>query len=87
MKYEKLNDALARLEKSLREIDESDTESRDKLTHLIAETRQLIREPGDDRRRGLSEQVRSAVVHFETRHPIITDTLEEITRILVSLGI
>ncbi len=89
MKHDKLKEKLSRLEKSMEGIDKTDEESRNKLLQIIDRIRLELNDQSDPKvpQHTLDQEVKSAVIHFEVKHPAITEILNEITTILVSLGI
>jgi len=88
MKHDKLKEKLSRLEKSMKDIDKTDVESKNRLSKIIKQIQLKLKDQSDVTvHYDTLSQLENAIVHFEVKHPAVTEILNEITTILVSLGI
>ena len=88
MKDDVLKDALKKLEAMRDGFDPADTESRGRLTEMIEHINAGLKEPGGrTENRRLIDRLKEKIVHFEAKHPRITEVVNEIEIKLMSLGI
>ncbi len=88
MPEKELREALERLIKELKTIDQNDTESREMLKQLVESIELKLNEPENkEHHEQLLGKLKEKTVHLESKHPLISRTLEEIVAILVRLGI
>jgi predicted transcriptional regulator len=80
--------ALDRLKKAIGRLDKADEESRKRLSRLINDINRKLDRPEDSEHDNrLLEQLKDAVVHFKVKHPVITETINEIKIALYSIGL
>jgi len=88
MAEKELKEALDKLIEELQSMDQSDTESREMLKQLVESIELKLNEPENKEHHSLLlDKLKGETVHFESKHPLISRTLEEIVAILVRLGI
>jgi len=83
-----LKDALNKLTEELQNIDQNDSESREMLKQVVEAIELKLNEPDNKEHHDrLLGKLKEKTLHFETKHPLIGRTLEEIIAILVRLGL
>jgi len=88
MAEKELKEALDKLIEELQMIDQNDTESREMLKQLVESIELKLKKPENKEHHDqLLGKLKEKTVHFETKHPLVGRTLEEIVAILVRLGI
>jgi hypothetical protein len=88
MTNKKLIEALNRLRKALGDLDKKDKKSREKLSLLIDDINRNLASPESSKQdRRLLVQLKDAVVHFEVKHPVITEAINDIKMALYSIGL
>lgn len=87
MDNDKLNNALEKLDKALREADLTDQQSILRLNELMTDVRQRLENANAEAEDSLSERVKQAVFKFEVKHPRIAEALDEIKLALYGLGL
>jgi predicted transcriptional regulator len=88
MTNNELIQALDRLQKAMRNLDKTDEESRKRLSQLINDINRKLASPENlEHDNRLLEQLKDAVVHFKVKHPVITETIDEIKMALYSIGL
>ena len=88
MTNNKLIEALDRLRKAMGDLDKRDEESRKRLSQLIDDINRKLASPENSEHDSrLLEQLKDAVVHFKVKHPLITETINEIKMALYSIGL
>lgn len=88
MGNKKIMELLDKLNKALEGLDASDEKSRKKLSQLI---QKIDRKLGGAEKAGkdspLADELKDAAIHFEAKHPMIAETLEQIKLSLYSIGL
>lgn len=90
MDNDKLNNALEKLDKALREADLTDRQSVLRLNELMTDVRQRLENANSEHAENedsLSERIKQAVFKFEVKHPRIAEALDEIKLALYGLGL
>lgn len=88
MPKQKLKEALLRLKEALNDMDPGDTESRDLLLELSEAIEGKLTKPQEPGKHvKLQEKLKEQAVYFKARHPLISNTLDEIADVLTHLGI
>ena len=88
MNNKKILDLLDRLNKALSGMDAPDTESRAKLTQLIHKINRKLGEVKETKHESsFADEITDAIIHFETKHPVIAETLEQLKMALYSIGL
>lgn len=88
MPEQKLKEAILKLKEALVEVEPNDTQSRDLLKQLIDHLEEKSKTPRHPEAQSqMLKMLNEKIVYFETKHPIVSNTLEEIVGILTRLGI
>ncbi len=88
MTNQKLADALNKLNKVIDKLEADDQESREKLETLVNSINAKLHGSKDQKRdNGLADQIKESALSFEVKHPLITDTLNEIKLALYGIGL
>ncbi len=88
MPEQKLKQALAKLKEALVEVEPSDTQSRELLKKLIDHLEEKSKNPRQPEERSqMLKMLDEKIVYFETKHPVVSNILEEMVGILTRMGI
>ncbi len=90
MPKKELLETLAKVHRELAGAESIDDETRQRLTKLTNDIRQLLEKDmaeSADETEPLSEQVHDLVLQFETEHPQLTTALNQVAAALSNLGI
>ena len=84
-----LRDLLEKLHQELEHTEVNDEASREKLRHLDADIRDLLRRSGDNVQTDepMLERFQDSIDHFEASHPRLTMMLSQMMSILSNAGI
>jgi hypothetical protein len=84
-----LRELLEKLHKELERVNVTDEAGRERLRHLDADIRALLRRSGEDLERDESmlERFQDSIDHFETSHPQLTMMISQMMTILSNAGI
>jgi hypothetical protein len=89
MTHQNLRELLEKLHDELERVDVTDEAGRERLRHLDADIRALLRRSGEDLERDepMLERFQDSIDHFETSHPQITMMISQMMTILSNAGI
>lgn len=88
MPEQKLKEALLKLKEALSEVEPNDTQSRDLLKQLIDRLEEKSKTPRHPEAQSqMLQMAKEKIVYFETKHPLVSNILEEIVGILTRMGI
>ncbi len=85
----RLRETLEELERELERSEAVDERSRERLTHVLGELRELLGEDVEprDEHRSLLDRLREATREFEEEHPALAETVGRVATALSNLGI
>lgn len=89
MTDQNLRDLLEKVHQELEHTEVTDESSRERLRHLEADIRDLLKRSGENLQtdESLLERLQDAIDHFETSHPRLTMMLSQMMTILSNAGI
>ncbi len=88
MSNQKILTLVDKLNKALDGLDAADQESKAKLSQVIQKISRKLAKPGPSKQEDpLANEIKDAMLHFEIKHPVIAETLEQIKRSLYSIGL
>jgi hypothetical protein len=88
MADDRLREALDRLAKAAERFDPQDRASKERLEKLVDQVnRRLGGRANKEEDQRLADDLGEAVLHFEARHPLITETVREIKLALYGMGL
>ena len=88
MNKQELKDSLATLQTELEQLDDTNTETKERINELISEIEQQLENPEDaERSDSLLEDIHKHIELFEVEHPRITGILNRIMMALSDMGI
>jgi len=88
MAQKELEAALKKLIQEIDKIDNTDEKTKESIGQLVNSIQLLINEPENKEQHSqLLEELKNTTIQFDVKHPLISNTLEELIDILVRLGI
>ena len=89
MSDQNLHELLEKIKKELEQTEATDEAGREKLRHLEADVRSLLKRSGDraETDESMLERFEEAVDHFESSHPQLTLMISQMMTILSNAGI
>ena len=88
MSNKKILELVDKLNEALKGLDAADEKSKAKLSRLIHGISRKLDETKQSKQEDpLSDEIKDAVIHFEIKHPVIAETLEQIKLALYSIGL
>jgi hypothetical protein len=89
MTDQNLRELLEKLHKELEHTKVTDEAGRERLRHLNADIRELLKRSGDQTETDepMLERLQDSIDHFETSHPQLTMMLSQMMTILSNAGI
>jgi negative regulator of sigma E activity len=89
MTDQNLRELLEKLHTELEHVDVTDEAGRERLRHLDADIRELLRRSGDEIETDepMLERLQDSIDHFEETHPSLTMMLSQMMTILSNAGI
>jgi hypothetical protein len=89
MTDQNLRELLENLHNELERVEVTDEAGRERLRHLDADIRALLRRSGEavDRDEPMLERFQDSIDHFETSHPQLTMMISQMMTILSNAGI
>lgn len=83
----KMENLINKLKSKTKLLENTDRHSRDKLNHLVNELEHEMKTRHPDSLNKLVKPLNDSISHFETSHPEITETINEIMTTLSGIGI
>jgi hypothetical protein len=89
MTDQNLRELLEKLHTELEHVDVTDEAGRERLRHLDADIRELLRRSGEEIEtdESMLERLQDSIDHFEETHPSLTMMLSQMMTILSNAGI
>ena len=90
MDKEKFGQDLENLDTEIRNIQQLDDDSRDKLSKLASDIQQILKHEGDassEHHNNLTESLKDSIRHFEVSHPRLTAVMSNLINTLGDMGI